>query len=120
MTATAPETTRATAPATSPATSRDREETAQRLLRASAAHSMDPAVEVDWDAPLDPGLLFLPERRVSLYGTPLWDAMPREQRIALSRHEVASMAGIGIWFELILMQMLVRHAYDRDPTSAHV
>jgi hypothetical protein len=30
------------------------------------------------------------------------------------------MASIGIWFEVILMQMLLRHAYDRDPQSAHV
>ena len=24
---------------------------------------------------------------------------------------------MGIWFEEILMQMLLRHAYDRDPTA---
>jgi hypothetical protein len=33
---------------------------------------------------------------------------------------VASIASVGVWFELILMQMLVRHAYDRDPRTAHV
>jgi hypothetical protein len=29
---------------------------------------------------------------------------------------VASIASVGIWFEEILMQMLLRHAYDRDLT----
>lgn len=98
----------------------DRERTADRLLRASVAHELDPSVEVQWSAALAPGMPFLPEHRVSLYGTELWQQMSVEQRLELGRHEVASMASVGIWFELILMQMLVRHAYDRDPTSAHV
>ncbi|MHB2021710.1 MAG: AurF N-oxygenase family protein, partial [Mycobacteriales bacterium] len=98
----------------------DREMTARRLLRASADHQMDPAVEIDWSVPLDPQLCFLPTQRVSLFGTQLWEQLTDEQRTELGRHEVASMASVGIWFELILMQMLVRHAYDLDPTTAHV
>jgi hypothetical protein len=109
---------RATGPRTTAVT--DREHTAHRLLEASARHSYDPTVDVDWDAPLDEDAFCLPEHRVTLYGTPLWERMSRAQRVDLSRHEVASMAGVGIWFELILMQMLVRHAYDRDPRTAHV
>ena len=62
----------------------------------------------------------MPPHRVSLYGTPLWDRLSEAQRKELSRHEVASIACVGIWFETILMQMLVRHAYDRDPTTSHV
>lgn len=98
----------------------ERERTAQRLLRSSANRSFDPLVEIDWDAPLVDGLFFLPEHRVSLYGTPLWAQLSQQQRIELSRHEVASVASVGIWFEMILMQLLIRHAYDRDPTTAHV
>jgi hypothetical protein len=99
---------------------RDREAVADRLLTASAKHSFDPLVEIDWSAPLEPGLFFWPEHRVSLYGTELWDRLTPEARIELSRHEVASAASVGIWFELILMQMLIRHSYDRDPTKRHV
>lgn len=44
--------------------------------------------------------------------------MSREQRIDLTRHEMASIASMGIWFETILMQMLVHRAYDEDPRSA--
>ncbi|MGH3776042.1 MAG: AurF N-oxygenase family protein [Pseudonocardiaceae bacterium] len=97
----------------------DREDTAQRLLRTSAKHSYDPAVEIDWDAPLAPDRYFIDPRRSSLYGTALWHRMSEEQRIELTKHEVASLYSIGIWFETILMQMLVRHVYDRPKGSAH-
>ncbi|MGH3753219.1 MAG: AurF N-oxygenase family protein [Pseudonocardiaceae bacterium] len=97
----------------------DREDTAQRLLRTSAKHSYDPAVEIDWDAPLAPDRYFIDPRRSSLYGTALWDRMSEQQRIDLTKHEVASLYSMGIWFETILMQMLVRHVYDRPKGSAH-
>ncbi|MGE5289574.1 MAG: AurF N-oxygenase family protein [Micromonosporaceae bacterium] len=101
-------------------TAKARERTAQRLLASSARQSFDPLTEIDWDAQLAEDMFFMPQRRVSLYGTPLWDRMSRGQRIELSRHEAASVASVGIWFELILMQMLARYLYDRDPTSRHV
>jgi hypothetical protein len=97
----------------------DREDTAQRLLRTSAKHSYDPATEIDWDAPLALDRYFIDPRRSSLYGTALWDQMSERQRIELTKHEVASLYSIGIWFETILMQMLVRHVYDRPKGSAH-
>ncbi|HKS52150.1 MAG TPA: diiron oxygenase, partial [Pseudonocardiaceae bacterium] len=97
----------------------DREITAQRLLKTSAKHSYDPAVEIDWEAPLAPDRYFLDPRRSSLYGTALWEQMSEQQRIALTKHELASMYNMGIWFETILMQMLIRHVYDRPKGSAH-
>ena len=99
---------------------KDREKTAGRLLKASAKHSYDPGVDIDWDAPLEEGMFFEPEHRISLYGTQLYEQLSHEQRVELSKQEVASLASVGIWFEMILMQMLVRHAYDRDATSQHV
>ncbi|MCD0482924.1 diiron oxygenase [Streptacidiphilus sp. ASG 303] len=98
----------------------DREQVAERLLAASGRHSFDPDSDLDWDAPLEEGKWFLPQHLVSLHGTPLWERMDERQRIDLSRHEAASMAGAGIWFEVILMQLLTRHIYDLDPTSRHV
>ena len=47
-------------------------------------------------------------------------ALSEEQRIELSRHEVASLASVGLWFELILMQMMLRDLYDDEPTGAHM
>jgi hypothetical protein len=97
----------------------ERDRTATRLLRSSAEHSYDPVIEIDWEAPLAPDLYYVPPHRSSLYGTALWDSLTDSQRITLTRHEVASIAGLGIWFETILMQLLLR-GYDRqDPTAAH-
>ncbi|MEV0125338.1 diiron oxygenase [Streptomyces sp. NPDC050703] len=99
---------------------KDREQTALRLLESSAKHSFDPDRELDWDAPLEEGKWFWPPELVSLYGTPMWKRMSEEQRFDLARHEAASLASLGIWFEVILMQLLVRHIYDKSLTSAHV
>ncbi|MEU1801359.1 diiron oxygenase [Streptomyces sp. NPDC019937] len=99
---------------------KDRERVAERLLRASARHSFDPDTELDWDAPLEPDKWFWPPELVSLYGTPMWRRMSEEQRMLLARHEAAALASLGIWFEIILIQLLTRHIYDKSPTSAHV
>lgn len=108
----------AVSPPASPFASR--EKIAERLLDASAKHSFDPDTELDWDAPFEEGKWFWPPELCSLYDTPLWKQMSQEQRIELSKHEAASLASVGIWFEIILMQLLLRHAYDLDPTSGHV
>jgi hypothetical protein len=96
-----------------------REQTAQRLLDSSLRHSFDPDLEIDWSAPLDPDAYWIPPQRSSLYGTALWDGMTRRQQVELTKHEVVSAASAGIWFETILMQMLIRHYYDQNPTSQH-
>ncbi|MGX7823624.1 AurF N-oxygenase family protein [Actinokineospora sp. 24-640] len=98
---------------------KDADLVASRLLDASARGSYDPHVDIDWDAPLEPGKAFMPLERVSLYGTDLWRGLSREQRVELSKHEIASIASVGLWFEIVLMQLLVRHVYDLDPRSAH-
>jgi hypothetical protein len=99
--------------------SRDRHVTATRLLTSSARNSYDPELDIDWDAPLVEGKPFMPLERVSLYGTRLWDTLSDEQRIELSKHEIASILSVGLWFEIILMQMLTRYAYDLDPRTPH-
>ena len=100
-----------------------RDKTATRLLRSSSRNSYDPLLDIDWHAPVDgPGLdelRFLPFERVSLYGTPLWDRLSHEQRRELSKQELASVAGTGLWFEIILIQLLARYAYHQDPQSPH-
>ncbi|MFG3351276.1 diiron oxygenase [Streptomyces sp. NPDC048001] len=99
---------------------RDREQVAARLLESSARHSFDPDRELDWEAPAEEGKWFWPPELVSLYDTPMWRRMSEEQRRDLARHEAASLASLGIWFEVILMQLLVRHIYDKSLTSNHV
>lgn len=94
--------------------------TAERLLKASARTTLDPATEIDWEAPLLPDAPYMTWETVSLYGTEMWDRLSPQQRCDLSRHEVASLASTGIWLERLLMQMLLRHVAPLDPRSAHV
>ncbi|KAA2250970.1 diiron oxygenase [Solihabitans fulvus] len=96
-----------------------REDTAARLLAASARRSYDPAVDIDWNAPLPEGMYHWPPERMSLYGTALWDGLTEEQRVELSHHEATSMASTGIWFEMFSIQMLIRYVYRFEPTEAH-
>ncbi|WP_241386520.1 AurF N-oxygenase family protein [Rhodococcus sp. CH91] len=98
----------------------NRQETAQRLLDSSARLSYDPMLEIDWDAPLVDGKYGMTPEWCSLYGTDLWERMSEDQRITLTKHEAASIAGTGIWFEMILMQMLVRDLYRHDPATPYV
>ena len=76
----------------------DRDVSAARLLRSSAKNSYDPHVDIDWAAPLAEGKAFMPLERVSLYGTDLWAKLTPEQRIELSKHEMASIMSVGLWF----------------------
>jgi hypothetical protein len=97
----------------------NRDKTATRLLNSSSRASYDPNLDIDWDADVDQTLAYMPLERVSLYGTKLWDEMSEERRIELSKHELASIAGTGLWFEIILIQLLARYAYHQDPQAAH-
>jgi len=96
----------------------DSPKASQRLLDSSAVLSYDPATEVDWDADLDPDHFGLNPEWSTLYGTPLWDEMTRQQQVTLTRHEVASIMSTGIWFEMILQQMVLRDQYCGDYAEA--
>ncbi len=92
----------------------------ERLLRGSAKQSYDPEVDVDWDAPLVDGKWGITPERISIYGTELWDSLTLEQQITLSNHEAGSMVSAAVWFELMLMQVMLRDLYDDDMKSAHM
>jgi hypothetical protein len=94
--------------------------TADRLLRSTAALSYDPELDIDWSAPLEEDKGFLLEHRCSLYGTPMWAQLTPEQRRELSKHEAASVAGVGIWLEFMLLRLLTKVTYYGDPASPRV
>ncbi|MDR6118360.1 hypothetical protein QE370_001544 [Aeromicrobium sp. SORGH_AS981] len=96
----------------------ERDGVLERLLSSSAQLSYDPEKEVDWDAPLDPLHDGVNPEWCTLYGTDIWERMTPEQRATLTRHEAASVASIGIWFEMLLQQMLLVDIYDKDYASS--
>lgn len=95
----------------------DRETVARRLLDSSEQLSYDPVKEVDWETPLDTGYHGASPEWSTLYGTSYWDDMTPEQQRELTRQEAASVASTGIWFEMILQQMVLRDFYAKDPTD---
>lgn len=90
---------------------------AQRLLDSSEILSLDPATEVDWETPLDKSFHGTSPEWSTLFGTAYWDELTDEQRKELTRQEAASVASAGIWFEMILQQMILRDMYAKDVTS---
>ncbi|MGX1669143.1 AurF N-oxygenase family protein [Streptomyces sp. NPDC055400] len=90
----------------------------QRLLESAAVLAYDPATEVDWETPLDKDFHGASPEWSTLYGTAYWAELTEEQRKELTRQEAASVASTGIWFEMILQQMVLRDMYAKDPTKA--
>src|SRR4051794_21223757 len=98
----------------------DRQDLATRLLGSAARTSYDPVVDVDWAAPIPADRHGLSPEWSTLYGTPLWDRLSEDQRVTLTIHEYCSISGVGIWFECLLMQLVLRDIYGDDPAQPHV
>ncbi|MGJ0119921.1 AurF N-oxygenase family protein [Williamsia sp. MIQD14] len=86
----------------------DMQRSAGRLLRSSAEKFYDAEIDIDWESPWEEGKRFLPEHRVSLYGSKLWSKMTDEQKFELGRHEIASILSFGIYAENLLSSALLR------------
>lgn len=94
------------------------QDVARRLLDSAAVLAYDPATEVDWETPLDKDFHGASPEWSTLYGTAYWNELTDSQRKELTRQEAASVASTGIWFEMILQQMVLRDIYAKDPTDA--
>jgi hypothetical protein len=115
-------------PQTLPSTTADRTvEEARRprevspcLLGSAAKKSYDPVVDIDWDAPVPTHLYGLSPEWSTLYGTPLWDSSSHDQRVTPPVHEYCSISCVGIRFECLLRQLVLRDIYGEDPAQPHV
>ncbi|GAC49425.1 AurF N-oxygenase family protein [Gordonia aichiensis] len=93
---------------------RGTDEVSARLVDSAARSSRNALVEIDWDEPMDPTLYGCSPEWSTLYGTPYWAEMTEEQRVRLTRHEASSVMSIGIWFEMLLQQLVLRDQYLTD------
>ncbi|GAC57469.1 hypothetical protein GOHSU_20_00060 [Gordonia hirsuta DSM 44140 = NBRC 16056] len=89
-------------------------EVSERLLASAARLSRNAMTEIDWSLPMEPDKYGCSPEWSSLYGTDYWNEMTQEQQISLTRHEFASIMCIGIWFEMILQEMVIRDQYLGD------
>jgi P-aminobenzoate N-oxygenase AurF len=95
----------------------------RQLVAASERTTLDPFREIDWSQPIDDSAFHLPPELLPLFGTGQWDAMTGTERIAYSRHETAALCGAGIWFENVLMQVVLRHLSEipvTDPSHRYL
>ncbi|WP_029902332.1 AurF N-oxygenase family protein [Nocardia brasiliensis] len=98
----------------------DRQKTAQRLLRSAADRAYDGEVDINWDAPLEPGKRWMLDHRQTLYGTYLWDRLTDEQRSTLGMHEAVSALSFGILAETALSTFLLRQVIEyQNPGDEH-
>ncbi|AZG45229.1 AurF N-oxygenase family protein [Gordonia insulae] len=86
-------------------------EVSERLLASAARLSRNAMTEIEWSEPMDPTKYGCSPEWSSLYGTAYWNELTEEQRISVTRHEFASIMNIGIWFEMILQEMVIRDQY---------
>jgi len=98
----------------------DRQALSARLLGSAAKKSYDPVVDIDWAAPIPDDLYGLSPEWSTLYGTPMWNSLSESQRVTLTIHEYCSISGVGIWFECLLMQLVLKDIYGDDPAQPHV
>ncbi|GED96407.1 AurF N-oxygenase family protein [Gordonia crocea] len=87
------------------------EEVSDRLLASAARLSRNAMTEIDWSLPMEPDKHGCSPEWSSLYGTDYWNELTDEQRVSLTRHEFASIMCIGIWFEMVLQELVLRDQY---------
>lgn len=87
----------------------------QHIIDAARRKSFDPHKDIDWSVPFDCSYFYMPQDMVSLYGTPLWDQMTRDQRVRLSMHEACSAFAGLIWLENQLSFKLLDYLIDESP-----
>ena len=89
----------------------------RQLVAASERTTIDPFTEIDWSVPIDDEAYHLPPELLPLYGTSVWAAMDETRRREYSRHETSALCGAGIWFENVLMQVVLRHLCELPVTD---
>jgi hypothetical protein len=88
-------------------------------LNAASRPYCDPLAQIPWHA-LDRARPWLPERLVSLYGLPEYEALRREQKLALSQAEFVATAELGLWLESHFMARVGRQILRQSGSPAAV
>ncbi|MUM18335.1 diiron oxygenase [Mycobacterium sp. CBMA271] len=90
----------------------DRLKTARRLLLEATEFNYDPELDIDWDAPLESGRHWLAAHRVSLYGTPEWEALSDAQQGELARRELVGLLSFVVDAQGALASLMFRDVIE--------
>jgi hypothetical protein len=94
---------------------------ATRLSRASCKKFYDVYNAFEWPEQLQEGAWCMPPELISIYGTPVWDAMDEAQRKRLSLYEICNLFSLVLQGERLLVQGLAHRLYqsgnDKDITG---
>lgn len=83
----------------------------EKLVMASKKKVVDPDTDVPWTDAIDPDAWYQAPEYISLYGTPVYDALPEPQRKKLAFHEAVNFFSLNINGERALMQGLAKRLY---------
>jgi hypothetical protein len=82
----------------------------ERLCRASHTASVRPAPRLEWPARLEGGQWFVSPELISLYDTPVYDALPEAARRRLSFWEAVNFFSLNLHGERFLVRGLAQRA----------
>jgi hypothetical protein len=86
---------------------------ATRLTKASRKKLWDVYNTFDWPAALEEGVWYMPPELISIYGTPVYDALNEEQQKRLSLYELGNFFSLVLQGERPLVQGLVHRLYAK-------
>jgi P-aminobenzoate N-oxygenase AurF len=93
------------------------EQQIERLIKISKNHPLMPDDFVPWDLPPQNDTMYLPEKLTSLYGADIYDTITLQQKIELSRHELAQVMYSYAFGESILCLFLSRYIITLEINS---
>lgn len=85
---------------------------ASRLSRASCRKFYDVYNAFDWPPRLQEGAWCMPPELISIYGTPVYEALDEAQRQRLSLHELCNFFSLVLQGERVLVQGLAHRLYQ--------
>jgi len=91
-------------------------ELAVRLTKASRKKLWDVYNTFDWPAALQENVWYMPPELISIYGTPVYDALTEEQQKRLSLYELGNFFSLVLQGERPLVQGLVHRLYAKGNT----
>jgi len=94
------------------------DKTIERLIRISKEHPLMPETYVPWQTERQADEVYLPEKLLSLEGTPIFDTLTPAQKLDLGRHEIVQVMFSYSWGEALFCVFMSKYLLTLKPTDA--